>query len=389
MYLPLVGPLTDAGIDVRFALIPGYSKNNEIPRDERMSVINVWNPDQCMTVVFHNKLKMFYYAYHSLLPAWRKYLEQFEGGAVVVAQDGAPVQRLLLNLAKKHGFNRVAMQDGYFVSIPTKYGWGLEGKKKLFLKKLISFTPFRRFIALGFGTATDYCGLYGKIERKAFCQNKVFSWEQTSVIGSPRFSVFRKRVSDFELDKRSGEVRVLCLPSTFPSYRDSRLDEAQDKALKWTCNVVKELRSICKSDISINIKVKRGYNHIMQRYRNLLNGPGVSILAGDERLERLIAEARVIVTMGSTAALEAAVCNKPVVQVMPSYLYDRYMKISGLPVAKNEADVRKLLEEALFSPKEYIRDCYGDVSKELADIDPEWDSIEETKKWLLEIVNMP
>lgn len=387
MYLPLVDPLTDAGIDVRFALIPGYSKSNEIPRDGRMAAINVWNPDQGMTSVFHNKLKMFYYAYHSLLPAWRKYLEQFEGGAVIVAQDGAPIQRLLLNLAKKHGFNRLIMQDGYYVSSPGKYGWNLERKGRLFLKGLINFTPFRHFITLRFGTATDFCGLYGKIVREKFCQNKVFTLDQTSVIGSPRFSVFKKKVDEFGFDKKSGGFRVLCLPSTFLNYRDNLLDESQDEALKWTYGIIKDLKSIYKADISVNIKVKRGYDHTIQRYRKLLNGTDANILSGDEKLEKLFAEADVIVTMGSTSALEAAVCNKPVIQIMPPYLYDSYSKIFGLPVAKNMAGAREMLEKALFRPNEYMTDCYGDVSKELADIAPEWDSIEESYKWLLKIVN--
>lgn len=386
MYFPLADPLTASGINIRFVSLPGFFKNDELPSDERMTGIDVWTPHFNSAGLFQNRLKMFYCAYHSLIPAWRKYLGQFNGGAVVVAMDGAPIQRMLLNSAKDMGFTRITMQDGYFVSVPTKYGWKLENKKRLLMKKLISLTPLRRFISLGYGTATDYCGLYGTIVRESFCKNKVFSWEQASVIGSSRFAVFRKRVSQFGIEKGSGEIKVLCLPSTFPMYRDNKLDEAQDSALKWTCKTIKKLRNIGKLDISINIKVKRGYNHLMPRYSKLFNEPYVNILSGDRSLERLFAESNAIVTMGSTAALEAAVCGRPVIQVMPPYLYDRYIKISGLPLARNESDVHNLLEKALLNPDEYVKNFYAEASKELADINPEWDSIEKTTDWLKEIV---
>lgn len=388
MYLPIVDSLSEAGIDVRFALIPGYSRQNDIPHSELLSGINIWNPDPCMKMLFQNNLQRFSYAYYSLMPAWRTFLGALEPGAVVVAQDGAPIQRLLLNCARAYGFNRMLMQDGYYVTIPGKYGWALERKTRLFLKMLIHATPFRRFITLSFGSVADYCGLYGEKIQHTLCQNRIFGFKQTSVIGSPRFAVFRKRVAEIKLDHEQKKRTILCLPTTFPNYREKRLENSQDEGLKWLSSIVKDFNISNEKDIVINIKVKRGYDHMIRRYESFLNGPEIQILSGDESLERLFAKAAIVVTMGSTSALEAVVCKKPVVQIMPPYLFDNYMKIYGLPVAKSILDAKEMIEKALFRPTEYITNCYGDVSKELADIDPEYDSIEETTKWFLRILNI-
>jgi hypothetical protein len=385
MYLPLIESLQVKGINTCFMLLKDIVPNVQTYESIDIKKLNNWLPEIKEKGPFSHRLKLFYVVYKELIPLWINYLKNLEKGAVVVAQDGAPIQRLLLNSAKQYGFKRVTMQDGFFVSQPRKYGWQLQRGYKVLLKRFLTKTPLEVFITKGFGVASDFCGLYGRLVKERLCKSGNISENKASVIGSPRHAIFRKRVASLLVEKDEAEVRILCMPTTFPMYRDQRLQESQDKALKWLIDSVITLSSNSSRRIYIDLKIKRGYDHQSNHYKKLLDHPAVNILLGSARIEELFATSDLVVTTGSTAALEAAVCGKPVLQIMPPYLCKRFITIQGIPVAKDNNDLKRYLEKMIGTEKTSLK-VNPEVYGELADINPQWDSITETTNWLCNIV---
>ncbi len=389
IYYPLIKPLCENNIDVHFVLLNNYLKSCNIPNILKSLNLksNIVSPSLNIKIELNNRIKLFYAVYSQLLPWWRRYLKKINKGVVVVAQDGAPVQRMLLNSAKILGFKTISIQDGYFVSNPTKYGWKQEGAYKLFLRKIFSITPLHQFITKGFGTSSDYCCLYGSKIKNKLCRAGVLNWNNAMIIGSPRFMTFKEKVAGVIFKKDENNFRVLCLPTTFPAYNNkNHLYNAQDEAILWIINEMKKYNESHSKNVTIDIKLKRGYDNQLNHYFKLFNQLNVKVYAGNASLEEFIARSDLVVTMGSTAALEAAICHKPVVQIMPSYLFKCYSYIDGIPIAKNRDELHNLFYRALSQPEIYCND-YCKAQDELIDINPEWNSIEAATNWLFKIID--
>ncbi len=387
IYLPLLDTLKNAGVNMEFVFLKGFFDVENKPDEDVIRNIKTWTPDISIEKIPRYKINKINFSERYLLPQWKKYLQTIKKGILVIAQDGGAIQRLILREAKKIGIKSVAIQDGFFVSLPGKFGWSLESKKKRFIKQILSYTSSEKYLHKAFGAISDYWGLYGFAVKDRLVQNCHSKFTEARVIGSPRHAFFKEKVKSTIIEKDSQQFKIVCLPSTFPMYGDKQLYTSQDESLKWLVENCLNIRNNKGLDIIIDLKVKRGYDNQIKLYNRLLDNSIVTIKSGETNIVRLIAEADLVVTTGSTAALEAAVCNKPVIQIMHPYLAKRLTLISGLPTANSKEEVYHLIENVIKSGAEFCTTYSSKVSNEIADIDHDWDSIKMTSNWLLEILN--
>jgi hypothetical protein len=386
MYLPLVGPLTKGGADVRFLAIDGFHYGEQIPQKYLIKGLNILSIKLSRDYLPRSKVEYFQTIYRELMPEWKRFLRKIPKG-IVVSCDHGTLHRLMLNSAAELGFKKVTMQDGHYNSIPQDYGWELENKRRRLLKRIILRTPFERFINRSFGAAADFCGVYGNVTKDRFCSKAGFLPEKLTVIGSPRCAAFRERVKKHSICKNEYGFKILCLPTMFHLYHDKKLIEAQDAALKWLLESCVYLAEQIDRPILIDFKVKGGYDYEIDRYQKLLGHPMVNFLSGATSLETLFANSDLVITTGSTSALEAAVCNIPVIQIAPPYLHHNFTYISGLPLAKSRHELQDLIQKATEDRNEFTKKLCQSTKEEMADINPGWDSIEKTTNWLLTILN--
>jgi len=387
MYRPLVKSFENSGIKVFFVVIDAYHYIEQTPSIQELENYNVIKlslrkpiPKQ------YSKLTFFYSLYKEILPKWRGFLKKHKYGILVSVDFGA-IHRIMINAAKKYGYKIATMQDGYYISLPTKYGWSIEKGRKKRIKQILMHTPFERFFNSAIGAAADHWGLYGQVTRDRFCREAGFPEERTIVIGSPRHKVFREKVELRKSGRVSlGTFNILCLPTGFSLYQDPKLYQSQDEALQWLLQTCIKLEQNIGYKITVNLKIKNGYDHQRNHYEKILRNPMVHIHGSNSNLVDLVASADLVITTGSTASLEVAICNLPVIQIGPEYLRQQITMISSLPLAKSQEELESLLFKVHSDGKKFYQEHCLHAHNEMADIDPNWDSIKKTTQWLIEIL---
>jgi len=199
------------------------------------------------------------------------------------------------------------------------------------------------------------------------------------VTGSPRHAIFKTRVIDLR-PKMADGLQILCLPTTYP--QDKSLYNLQDETFLWLLEAIEILKRDLQIKICLVVKVKRGYNDQIDHYQKLFAYSHAKILTGDESLEKLIANTQCVITTGSTAALEAALCGKAVIQIIHPSIPRFFKQISGLPLARSKSEILNFLKQLEIGNDSSWRERYVPAFEELADINPEWDSIAKTTEWL-------
>ena len=390
MFLPLVQPLEEAGIDVRFVVINGFNYIPHHPPENELKQYNLWQVNLSKNYRPKNKFQFFWIIYRELLPFWKNCLRGIETGAVV-SPDYAAIHRFMLRVAKKKGLKTLTLQDGHYVTLPLDFGSNLESKFRRTIKKIALNLPIEKFMNREPGAVSDYFGLYGNKVKERICKehprfkNQIIS----EITGSPRHLNFRDEFLNIpKRTNNNNEFRILCLPTGFAPYHDQRLDDDQDVALKWVLDVSIEMESKVQSSIKIDLKLKNGYSHYFDHYKKLLDHSMVNLIDETASLPELFAKTDIVITTGSTASLEAAICKLPVIQIAPEYLQEKLIFVSGLPIAKSCKEVKELFEQAYTDTQQFYQKYCFNVREELADIDPEWNSVNKTSEWLRDLVNV-
>lgn len=386
MFLPLVEPLREKGIKSKFVNLEGFVWFNTLPDDSRLSGIEIWTPQLKNKGKRKKRLETFLITYSSLLPQWREFLSKSGGGALVNGQDQQILIRLLYDEGKKYGYKRIVFQDGYFNPVPLPWGWDVDPAMRQLRNRFLLKTPFHRFVSLSFGSASEYLGLYGAAVLEKHVRAGVLKEKKSKIIGSPRHAIFRQRVKNLMSSGRSLDINFLFLPRTF-RREGKKFYKDQYKALEWMLSVIRDIQIKSAKRCILNIKVKYESDIGADYFRAIADhNKDIKFWAGYDCFEKLLADANIVFTTGSTSALEAAVCEKPVVQVMPDNLYRENIAIPDLPVAKATNEVNDLVAAALKDGEFFCQTYQKNAYKQLADADPNWDSISECVDWLMSIM---
>jgi hypothetical protein len=387
MYLPVSIELEKRGINTVFILLDAYHYSIQHPSSNKLSNVNTITLSIKKEHGTTNKLAFFKSVLYDLLPQWKLFLQQNPNG-LLVSVDFGSIHRMMIKEAQKYNYKVATLQDGYYVSLPTKYGWSAEKGRKKWIKRLLMHTPLKQYFNAAIGAAADYWGLYGQVTRDRFCREAGFPDDRTVVVGSPRHKIFRDAVSKNRstlTDKDT--LEVLCMPTGFSLYQDQKLYDAQDDALRWLLDACIASEKPLNKTIRLKLKIKNGYDHQREHYEKLLAHPMVEFLDGKTDLVDLFASADLVITTGSTSSLEAAICQVAVVQIAPAYLSRNITMISSLPLAQTKKEALQLIGEALTDgPSFYKQHCKG-ASDEMADVSLDWNSVESTTDWIINILN--
>jgi len=248
-------------------------------------------------------------------------------------------------------------------------------------------TPFSRFVSLSFGTGAEYLGMYGNDVQERYQRAGVLRDKHMHVIGSTRHALFRDRVSKKTSEKTdNSDIQVLFLPRTFRKEGD-HLYEHQDEALNWIVDLKKKLEKDLNQKVVLHIKVKTEDDIHAEYFKNICNGADIKFWSGYYCFEELLAMADIAFSCGSSSALDVAVCNKPIIQVMPGLLKSEGIGLPDVPTAGNREELASLTEEALYDGALFLKNRQVNIHKQLADADPAWDSISECVDWLTGIIS--
>lgn len=387
MFLPLVEPLRERSFHCSFVHLDQYLlKTGVLPKQDQLKGVDIWTPK------IHRKLKnasspeLFHHYYRWVLPEWCRFLREQDRGVLVSAQDQQVKIRLLYEKGKGLGWRSVVFQDGYFSKMPRPWGWDGEPFLKQLKKKLLLRTPFHRFLSLSFGAASEYLGLYGVSALERYRKAGIFSGKSLRVVGSTRHAVFRERVAIKSCSKgETSTIHLLFLPRTFRIGGD-HLYSYQDKVLDWLISTKRDLEKKLRTKAILHIKVKEEKDIHADYYKRISNGADIKFWSGYYCFEDLLALADVSFSCGSSSALDVAVCNKPVIQIMPGPLERAGLAIPDIPTTTEREGLALLTEEALTDGMAFCKKRQAYVHRELADADPSWDSKAQCVDWLMSII---
>lgn len=387
MYLPLVKPLEQAGCKVHFIVINGFHYIHHHPDLSLYQSLNIEQIEITKKGAEGNKVQFLYLIFKELLPQWRVIVRNIRSG-IIISPDYGTIHRLMLNNTRKYNFIKIALQDGYIIGNIGKSGNSLESAYKKLVKKILIRTPFKFLVNLELGAYADYIGVFGDKMKRDIINNNGFNATNVKVIGNTRLQHLKS--SEFKNPISSkNEYKILCLPTIYESYKNKQLGIAQDEGLKWVLKAAKFLSERNNWNISILVKPKPGYDSYFSHYETLLKDPIVTVLKGNTNVFELINQSTLIITTGGTSALESVICNKATIQVAPEYLSLKVKFIYGIPVVKSFDDLLKYMELAIMNQAGFCQNYCYEAREELADIDPNWNSIDETTNWLLELVDSP
>lgn len=379
MYIPLVEPLQNMEYDVKFFFIDGFHYTQHLPGSSYLNGLEVHKVRLSASAKPKSKTKEFRIIYSELLPSWKRFLKSIDHG-VIVSPDYMALHRLMINSNNNPKIKVATLQDGHYAGLPRSYGWELENSYRTIVKKIVLRTPMKRFINLAFGAAADHLGLYGNTLKERLVKEAGFKRERLTVVGSTRHATFKEQVK--RLDASGNTFTIFCLPTTFPLCHDDGLYNSQDLAMQWMLDAAIELNEKTGYQFKLVLKVKFGYDSQVEHYKQLLGHPMVEVVSGTAKLEDFFSKADLVVTTGSTSGLEAAICNIPILQIAPEYLKRKLTFIANLPLAETAADVKEYMEKALTDNKDFIKNYCADAHEEMANVNPEWDSVKETANWL-------
>lgn len=383
-YTPLSEPLVNRGLCVKYISIGKFFSNYYVPDEKYIKQFNIWCPEPTVKKEPKNKIEFYRIVNNELIPQWNEFLNNFGSGVVVVGQDGAVAHRLMLHSAKKHGLTTVAIQDGHFTGIPKAYAWELDAFHKKISKFVLYYSFYRKFLTLPFGTEADYLGLFGEIIKERIIKESGIQKEKIKIIGSVRHTILKQKIIKNNNDDLV--FNILFLPATFSTYGNKKLHHSQDIAFQWLYEASTKLKMRYGLDLTINIKMKNGHDKQIDRYEKFFKNNILKILDSSLNMQNLLSNMNLVVVTVSTAALEAAICKIPVIQVAPPYLLKRVHFTAGLPLAKDFEELFELMT-CVHSEKDFINKFILSAKNELADIDPSWDSIEEATDWLADLAN--
>ncbi len=384
MYLPLVEPLESLNFKVVFIMIDGFHYVDHKPQKERINKLEIIKINLSVKGERKAKREEFKIIRKELLPVWRNYISHIDKG-VIIATDYMAIHRMMIKAVNNPRISIATLQDGHYAGLPRKYGWDLENSYRKNIKRILINTPFKKYINLAFGACANHLGLYGETIKKRLINEAGFDESRLTVVGSPRHAIFSKRIDRKGQGNKVKDFSIYCFPTTFPLCHDNQLYESQDQGLLWVLDAIRDLDKETDIPISFNIKVKYGYDDQVEHYKKLLDHPSVKIIEGTAKLEELFSAADLIITTGSTAGMEAAVCGIPVMQIAPDYLKKKITFIANLPVASSYKEVLSYLQSAILENNDFFNKYCLNAYEELADIKPEWDSIHETASWIHDI----
>jgi len=386
MFLPLVEPLKERSVNSVFVYLDQYLlKENTLPKDSEIQGIEIWAPRIHRKLKSRSGLELLHHYYSWVLPEWRRFLKAKEGGVLVSGQDQEVKIRLLYKEGKKLGFKRVAIQDGYFNPVPLPWGWDVDPRVIQLRNRLLLRTPFAKFVSLSFGSGSEYLGMYGQAVINRYIDAGVLKDKHMRVIGSTRHAIFRERVSEKVAEKTDhSDIQLLFLPRTFRREGD-HFYKHQDVALNWIIDLKDKLEKETKQGIILNIKVKSVDDVRVEHYKKICNGADIRFWSGYYCFEELLAMADLAFSCGSSSALDVAVCNKPIIQVMPGLLKKEGIALPDIPIAGNTEELVSLVEEALYDKALFCKKHQSQVENQIADADAAWDSIAECVDWLTSI----
>jgi hypothetical protein len=310
-------------------------------------------------------LKKLYLVVFSIIfkSSFLRVLSNLKTKVLVVGNDGSSFYRVFCYYARKRGIKVILLQDGNYNGLENNS----QNRLSLFLSDSSLFGPFATGL---FGTMSDFVCVYG--ENIKLKLQKYLTSTRVVVTGSPRHRAIRDRYNSFKSEeaRMQNSINVLICTSNYKNCYLFDYHREQMELMKSTLNLLNgKFGEIMQVTLRIHPREDR------KEYESFVSDFDCSF-SHNRDIALDLHNANIVFTFGSTVFLDSAVCGKLCYQVAFSTGLQRYLGRT-FPHITNQEDLNHTVENLTHRPN---LEWDSQMTRELADIDPNHDSIKEVAK---------
>lgn len=286
-----------------------------------------------------------------------------------VGNDAAPDVFRVIHTLRKSGTQVILLQDGWLDARNIRKPMYLNPNRFSPIKSIVhrvlvsKYSPYK-FKVYGFiGQHADYFFVYSSVAKQNFIEAGVPS-EKVFIVGSPRHATL-KNIYKNNIINGVGTItkqKEVVVFFSRPSFNESD-DKALITALNWISEKYKATDIIIKGHPS---EKKSRYDSVSRVNKN------ISFFSGS--FIELINQYRISMSFcfNSTIVLDMLLLNIPIIQLAPLHMIQKANYQHNLPIVKTQNELDSVISQYNITDNKHV------ASKYLADIEENFDSVEET-----------
>ncbi len=382
--------LKRAGYEIHYILLDNYEgkfpKYKQICNEKICKITVLKRPgiNKGLNILFNRRYLIRYLPLFSIKVAWNSWLQENKPVLAVFGVDHIMINSYMIFICNKLGIKTAVLQDGY---IPIKKVKGkllkrIADRLRTKLKCYIPYTP------LSFKSGAKYIGLIGQEVHECLepLKNKQ---SRIRIVGSPRIESFARNVNQNIYnpeETNNGKMKkdIILFIHTNYGKGEQQLELQQQTTLIWLCEVInmmnEERNTLVEVILHPGIMNIGEYRKIQGRYLDtmVLSEKGIDLAKTSKQ--------QLVFSYGSTALLDFYYAG-----FKCSYLLSIESRAPinlavwefGLPIIKSQSKLMYYISEKASSIDKYDE---TDLGKKVANFLPDFNSVDETTKWIVSLI---